>query len=95
MLANTDTDEAATSGRLYKVLILGFALIVIGIIVVTVAASFNAESSVGVVIFIGPIPIVFGAGQNAVLLILIGVILAVLMVIFSYVMFRKWRSSSG
>ena len=76
--------------RLFWLLILGVALVLLGIVVLAVAFMFSGSStSVGAVVFIGPFPIVFGAGPNAALLIIIGVILAVLSVAVFVVMNRR------
>jgi len=84
-------DEGITvSSRLFGFLILGIALVFVGIVVLVVASLFSGHSgSVGVVVFIGPFPIVFGSGPNAVWLILIGIVLAVLSIVFFLVMKRR------
>jgi len=80
----------AVSSRLFVFLLFGVALVLVGIIVlVVVSVVFSSSTSVGVVIFIGPFPIVFGAGPNAALLIIIGIILAVLSVVLFLVMNRR------
>jgi uncharacterized membrane protein len=67
------------SGRLFGFLLLGIVLVFIGIPVLVVASVvLGGSGSVGGVILIGPIPIVFGAGSDSTLLIIISVILAVL-----------------
>ena len=86
----TEDEGIAVSGRLFGFLILGVALVLIGIVVlVLVSVVFSSSTSVGVVIFIGPFPIVFGAGPNATWLIIIGIILAVLSIIMFFVMYRR------
>ncbi len=81
------------SGRLWGLLVLGVILVFVGIVVLVVASLVlnSGSSSVGVVIFIGPIPIVFGSGPNSVWLILIGIILAVASVLLFFVMNRRYR----
>ena len=78
-------------------MILGFALVFAGIIIVLVAAvlSGSGSASFGGVIFIGPFPIVIGAGPEASLMVLFGIILAVLSVIVFLVMRRRIRGSGG
>ena len=86
----TEDEGIAVSRRLLAFLILGIALVLIGIVVlVVVSVVFSSSASVGVVIFIGPFPIVFGAGLNATWLIIIGMILAVLSVVMFLVMNRR------
>lgn len=95
MLSDEEPEEEGitVSSRLFAFLILGIALFIIGIVVLVVAlAVFSSSTSVGVVVFIGPFPIVFGSGSNAALLIIIGIILAVLSVIVFAVMNRRYRS---
>jgi len=92
-LADKDESEsegAIVSSRLFGLLILGIALVLIGIVVlVVVSLAFSSSASVGVVVFIGPFPIVFGSGPNAGLLIIIGVLLAALSVVLFLVMNRR------
>jgi len=86
----TEDEGITVSSRLFGFLILGIALVLIGIVVLVVASlAFGSSGSVGVVIFIGPIPIVFGSGPNADWLILIGIILAVLSIVLFLVMNRR------
>ena len=98
MLSEQETeDEGITiSSRLFGFLILGIALVFVGIVVlVVVSVVLGSSGSVGVVIFIGPFPIVFGSGPNADRLILIGLILAVLSVVFFLVMKRRFDWSNN
>ena len=96
MLSEQEEEEGgiAVSSRLFGFLILGIALVFIGIVVLAVASAvFGGSGSSGAVIFIGPIPIVFGSGPGAGWLILIGIILAVLSVGFFLVMRRRFDLS--
>ena len=92
---NVDADDVGVgvSNRFFLLLLLGFILVVVGVFVVLAAAVFSGGGSVsgGAVIFIGPFPIVIGAGPDAEWLILIGVIIAVLSVVLFFVMNRKMR----
>jgi uncharacterized membrane protein len=86
----TEDEGIAVSSRLFGFLILGVALVLIGIVVLAVVSVvFSSSTSVGVVIFIGPFPIVFGAGPNATWLIIIGIILVVLSIVVFLVMYRR------
>ncbi len=92
MLSEQENEDEGTpvSSRLFGFLILGIALVFVGIVVLAVASAFfGGSGSAGVVIFIGPFPIVFGSGPNAVWLIVIGIILAVLSIVFFLVMNRR------
>ena len=89
-----EADEGASvSGRFFLLLFLGFVLVVVVVVVVLVAAVHSGGDSVsgGAVIFIGPFPIVIGAGPDATLLVLVGVVLAVLSVIVFFVLRRKMK----
>jgi len=87
----TEDEGIAVSSRLLTFLTLGIALVLIGIVVLVIVSFVSSSSASGaVIIFIGPFPIVFGAGPNATWLIIIGIILAVLSVIVFLVMNRKY-----
>jgi uncharacterized membrane protein len=88
-----EKESITVTGRLLGFLILGIVLVFVGIAIL-VASSIvmgNFSSSAGAVIFIGPIPIVFGSGPNATWLISIGIILAVLSIAISLIMSRRLR----
>ena len=94
MLSEQETEDEGidVSERLFGFLVLGIALVFAGIVVLVVASLFLGSSgSVGVVVFIGPFPIVFGSGPNATWLILIGIILAVVTIVFFLVMKRRFE----
>ncbi|MBN1245238.1 hypothetical protein JXA31_06560 [Candidatus Bathyarchaeota archaeon] len=92
---NRETVEegVTVSGSFFLLLILGFALVVVGVAFILVAAVFygGGSASGGVVIFIGPFPIVIGAGSDAAWIVLFSIILAVLSVVLFLVMNRKMR----
>ena len=74
-------------------LIVGVIIVFVGVAVVLIAAVLYSGGSVsaGVIIFIGPFPIVIGAGPDATWIVLVSVILAVLSVIVFLVMNRRMR----
>ncbi len=83
--------EIDVSGKMLTILFVGFAIIAVGVILLVLASFLGSSSgSVGGVIFIGPFPIVFGAGLDATWLIMIGIVIAVLM----FVLFFVWRRKS-
>jgi uncharacterized membrane protein len=92
---NEETVEegVAVSSRFVLLLILGFALVVVGVVAIFIAAVFYGGGSVsgGGVIFIGPFPIVIGAGPDAAWLVLFSIIIAVLSIVVFLVMNRKMR----
>jgi uncharacterized membrane protein len=93
----TAEEGITVSSRLFLFLILGFVLVFIGIIVILIAVVLYGGSSanVGAVIFIGPFPIVIGAGPDVTWIVLFSIILAVLSVVVFLVMNRRMRRSGG
>jgi uncharacterized membrane protein len=93
----TVEESVTVSNRLFLLLIVGFVLVFVGIAVILVAAVFYGGGSVsgGVVIFIGPFPIVIGAGPDVTLIVLFSIILAVLSVVVFLVMNRRVRKFGG
>jgi uncharacterized membrane protein len=86
-------DGIAVSNRFFLLLMLGFALVIVGIAVILVTSIPYEGGSVsaGGVIFIGPFPIVFGAGPDVTWLVLFSIILAVLSVVVFLVMNKRLR----
>jgi len=93
----TAEEGGTVSSRLFLFLVLGFVLVFIGIIVILIAAVLfgGGSASAGAVIFIGPFPIVIGAGPDVTLIVLFSIILAVLSVVVFLVMNRRLRRSGG
>jgi uncharacterized membrane protein len=95
MLSGEDTGEEegiAVSSRLFTLLLLGIGLVFAGIVVFIVASVFlGGSGSVGGVILIGPIPIVFGAGPDAGWLIAVGAVLSVISIVLFLVLNRRAR----
>jgi uncharacterized membrane protein len=92
-LGETVEEGATGSSRLFLLLIAGFVLIFVGIAVILVAAVLYGGGSVsaGAVIFIGPFPIVIGAGPDVTWIVLFSIILAVLSIVVFLVMNRRMR----
>ena len=87
-------EEGVTvSGRFFLLLIVGIILVFVGVAVILVAAVFfgGGSASAGVIIFIGPFPIVIGAGPDVTWIVLFSIILAVLSVVVFLVMNRRMR----
>jgi uncharacterized membrane protein len=73
-------------------LLLGIALVFIGIaVIVVVSVVLSGSGSVGGIILIGPIPIVFGAGPDAGWLTVIGIILTAVSVISFLILNRRQK----
>jgi uncharacterized membrane protein len=74
--------------------ITGFFIIFLGVIILTVAALLSDGSiNFGTLIFIGPFPIVVGAGPEATWMVLFAIILAVLSIIMFLILHRKTNES--
>ncbi len=87
-----ETEGIGLSGRLLGFILLGIALVFVGIAVIVVVSVFSGGSgSVGGIILIGPIPIVFGAGPDADWLILISIILTAISVISFLILNRRQK----
>lgn len=84
-------DEPDTTRKLLVLFVLGFSIMILGLVLVAIATvlSQGGSTSFGGIIFIGPLPIVFGAGPGAQWLILFAVILTVLGVITFLALRRK------
>jgi uncharacterized membrane protein len=85
--ANTDADGFQKFVILF---LIGFLIIFAGIIILIVGAVLYGSEAInfGTIIFIGPFPIVVGAGPEATWIILFSVILAVLSIIM-FTIFRR------
>lgn len=94
MLSDEDAEDEGIglTGRLLGFLLLGIALVFVGIaVIVVVSVVLGGSGSVGGIILIGPIPIIFGAGPDAGWLILISVILTAISVISFLILNRRKR----
>ncbi len=84
------------NNRFFRLLLLGFVLIFVGMIIVVFASLLYGNGSSGFgVIFIGPFPIVFGAGPDATWLITISLVLAILTLVSFWVMSRRFRRQTA
>ena len=91
-------DEGVTvSNRFFLPLIAGVVVVIVGVAVILIASVFYSAGSAGadVVIFIGPFPIVIGAGPDATWIVLFSVILAALGVVVFLVMNRRMKRFVG
>jgi uncharacterized membrane protein len=97
MLSENETEEEgfAVSSGFLGFLLLGIALVFVGIAVLVVASVIlGGSGSVGGVILIGPIPIVFGAGPDAAWLIAVSTILAFASIVLFLAMNRRVKRSN-
>jgi uncharacterized membrane protein len=102
MIAEEKSQETAEEGitvtnRLFLFLILGFALVVVGIIVILISTVLysGGSASAAAVIFIGPFPIVIGAGPDVTWIVLFSIILVVLSVVVFLLMNKKISKFGG
>jgi uncharacterized membrane protein len=95
MLREEDREEEfVVSRQLLGLLVVGFVLVFVGVTVVILASVFSGSGSVGGVILIGPIPIVFGSGPDALPLVILGVIITVISVVLFLVMNRRAKTET-
>lgn len=80
------------NGRLLGFLLLGVALVFVGFaVIIVVSVLLGGSGSVGGIILVGPIPIVFGAGPDAGWLIVISIILTAISVISFLILGRRQK----
>jgi len=86
-----EKDEAgfAFSGKLWTLILIGVALVFVGVGVIIFASVLLGGGNVGGVIFLGPIPIVFGNTPDMPWLILIGIAITVISVIAFIIINRR------
>ena len=79
------------NNKVFLLLITGFVLVFVGIVVVLIAAVLfsGGSASAGAVVFIGPFPIVIGAGPDVTWIVLFSIILAVLSIVMFLVLNRR------
>ena len=88
----------AESSRFQKFLLLfimGFFMILVGIIILVVATAVHSGSAnFGALILIGPFPIVVGFGPEATWVVLLAIILAVLSILIFLVLRRELEKAN-
>ncbi|MDH5795215.1 MAG: DUF131 domain-containing protein [Candidatus Bathyarchaeota archaeon] len=76
-----------------KVFLAGFFFIFIGVVIVMIATLiYGLPDSAGLIVFIGPIPIVLGAGEYSLPAILLAIALTILSIAF-FIVLRKQKVS--
>jgi uncharacterized membrane protein len=82
--------ENVVSHRILMLFVAGFFMVFVGMIILIVATLFygGGSTSFGALIFIGPIPIVVGAGPEAAWMVLFVLILAVLSIMMLLIMHK-------
>lgn len=90
------SEQSSVFQKFFLLFIIGFFLIFVGIIILMVATVLSdGSANFGAFIFIGPFPIVMGAGPEALWMILFAIILAVLSVIMFLVLRRERKKSES
>ena len=85
-----DREDSSLTKSFLFLFIIGFFTIFIGITFLAAAAMFpGGQVNFGALIFIGPFPIVIGAGPEAVWMILFAVVLAVLSIVIFLVFYKR------
>ena len=86
-----DSEDSEISSKIMWAIVAGFISVFVGVLILVIAAAIGGSSSVsgGIIIFIGPFPIVVGAGPDAIWLILIVTVLAITSVLVFVAIRRK------
>lgn len=75
---------------LFTLFMVGFVMVLVGVAVAVIASlASGSKASISGVIFVGPIPIVFGAGPEVTWLVLTGIILTLLSIMVLVLTRRK------
>ncbi len=77
----------------FKLFLLGFVLMIAGVIFLIASSMLydNVQTTSGIVILIGPIPIIIGTGPYSFLAIILAIILTILGMVFLVLMRRRTR----
>jgi uncharacterized membrane protein len=93
--SNHANDKSSILQKSIILFIIGFFIIFVGIVILMVATVFsNGSANFGAFIFIGPFPIVVGAGPEAEWMILFAIILAILSIIM-FIIFRREKKTAN
>ena len=85
----TGQERESRSSLPMKLLLFGFVLMFVGVVVILASAFLGGDADVsgGVIIFVGPIPIILGAGANAFL----ATVMAAVLTIIGFIVFFWMR----
>lgn len=81
--------ESKGAGIGGMIVLIGIALIFAGIFFEFINSNASGSTSVGGVIFIGPFPIVFGAGPGYQYILPIAIAIALIMIVLSFFYYRQ------
>ena len=94
-LSKYASEQSSVFQKFFLLFTIGFFLILVGIIILMLAAVLSDGSvNFGAFIFIGPFPIVVGAGPEAPWMILFAILLAVLSIIMFLVLTRQMKGAN-
>jgi len=90
MKKETDVSENKLMQLAFKLFLFGFILTFVGIFLVLLAGMLsNGSVDFGGIIIIGPIPIIFGAGEHAWLIILVAAVLTIVCLVLFFSVRRQ------
>lgn len=94
-LSKYASEQSSVLQKFFLLFIIGFFLILVGTIILMVATVLSdGSANFGAFIFIGPFPIVVGAGPETYWMVLFAIILAVLSVIMFLVLRRERKRAN-
>jgi len=86
-----EKDVSVSFSSFMKIFLLGFFLIFIGVaVLIATSLIYGMPDSLGLIVFIGPIPIILGAGRYSLLAIILAIILTILSIAF-FISLQKRR----
>ena len=90
-MAENGEGHVSRSSLLTQLLPLGFMLIFVGVIVIAASVLFSGDSNVsgGAIIYVGPIPVIVGAGTDPFLAVVLAAVLTVIGFIVLFWMRRQ------
>jgi len=90
-MAESGQEQESRLSLSMKLLLLGFVLTFVGFIVIMVSALLSGDANVsgGALIFVGPIPVIIGAGTDAFLAIVLAAVLTIIGFIVFFWMRKK------
>jgi len=95
-LSKCTSEQPSAFQKFFLLFIIGFFLISMGIIILMIATVLSdGSANLGAFLFIGPFPIVVGAGPEVPWMILFAIILAVLSIIMFLVLRRERKKSES
>jgi len=83
-------EEDANMDWTLKFIMIGFIVIFLGMILITIASFMTAQQTTGTFfIFIGPFPIIFGYGPHSFYLVILGILLFVIFICITFYWYKQ------